>query len=414
MNCEDNRAKGRFEPEYNFNLARKPFSIGHLQSVFLPLNLNKVQILFVDSLPSFGIEPHTQPLPMGPAMMQFLFGLSLTRCIHFSMGLTFALVLSGCGAKPESAKGGNTVAFVSNNPAEFWTICEAGAQAAAKEEGVTLVFKRPQDSSAAGQKTIIEDLLAKGVKAISVSVISPENQTEFLNTVAKKVPLLCVDNDASKSNRLAYLGTANLQAGRSVGELVKEALPNGGKVAIFVGQMDPANAKERRQGVIDVLEGLAESKILRDCPDNKKYGKYEIIGTYTDGTDQKKAKDNAADVLSKNSAVDDLAMVGLWAYNPPAILSAAKDANRVGKVNIIGFDEQDVTLDGIREGSIVGTVVQQPYQFGFQSVKIMAKLAKDPQGFKAPPGGLIDVAHKVIKKANVDEFQAELKKTLGK
>jgi ribose transport system substrate-binding protein len=358
---------------------------------------------------------------VGPFTMTLLSDVSALKIFRSVACLAAAAILAGCGSKPQGgkgsstiAKGGDTVAFVSNNPAEFWTICEAGAQAAAKEEGVTLVFKRPQDSSAASQKSIIEDLLAKGVKAISVSVISPENQTDFLNTVAKKVPLLCVDNDASKSNRLAYLGTANLQAGRAVGELVKEALPKGGKVAIFVGQMDPANAKERRQGVIDVLEGLAESKGLRDCPDNKKYGNYEVIGTYTDGTDQKKAKDNAADVLSKNTSSDDLAMVGLWAYNPPAILSAVKDSKRVGKVKIVGFDEQDVTLDGIREGSIVGTVVQQPYQFGFQSVKIMAKLAKDPGSFKAPSGGIIDVAHKVIKKNNVDEFQAELKKTLGK
>ena len=113
--------------------------------------------------------------------------------------------VSGCGANSDNNKkpGGSTspvVAFVTNNPAEFWTICEAGAQAAAKEEGVNLVFKRPQDSSAAGQKAIIEDLLAKGIQAISVSVISPENQTAFLNTVAKKIPLLCVDNDAAASD----------------------------------------------------------------------------------------------------------------------------------------------------------------------------------------------------------------------
>ena len=327
--------------------------------------------------------------------------------------------VSGCGANSDNNKkpGGSTspvVAFVTNNPAEFWTICEAGAQAAAKEEGVNLVFKRPQDSSAAGQKAIIEDLLAKGIQAISVSVISPENQTAFLNTVAKKIPLLCVDNDAAASDRLCYLGTANLQAGRAVGELILEAMPNGGKVAIFVGQLDPANAKERRQGVIDVLEGRKESKGLRDSPDNSKYGKYELIGTYTDNTDQKRAKDNAADVLSKQGTAGDLCMVGLWAYNPPAIHAAVKDAGRIGKVKIVGFDEHDTTLEGIRDGSIFGTIVQQPFQFGFQAVKIMAKLAKDSSSFKAPPGGLIDVAHKVIRQSNVDEFQAELKKLLGK
>lgn len=306
------------------------------------------------------------------------------------------------------------VAFVSNNPAEFWTIAEAGARQAAAETGVELVFKRPQDGTAATQKQIIEDLLSQGVQAISVSVISPENQVEFIDQVAARIPLLAVDNDAPKSKRKCYLGTANLAAGRAVGDLVKEVMPGGGKVAVFVGQLDPINARERRQGLLDVLEGLAESTALRDSPDGKAYGKYQLVGTYTDNLDKKKAKDNAADVLSKNQNEKDLCLVGLWAYNPPAILSAVEEAKRQNEVRIVGFDEDDNTLRGIKEGTIHGTVVQQPFEFGRESVKMMAALLKNPAAVKIPPDGVIAVPHKVIKKDGVDEFAANLKKLLGK
>jgi len=177
--------------------------------------------------------------------------------------------------KVKSAKDAK-VAFVSNNPAEFWTIAEAGARKAEQETGSIVIFKRPQDASASTQKQIIEDLMTQGVNAISVSVISPENQTSFIDEIAARIPVLCVDNDAVKSKRKCYLGTANLQAGRSVGELVKEVMPQGGKIAIFVGQLDPINAQERRQGVLDVLEGLAESKALRDSPNGKKIWELRI------------------------------------------------------------------------------------------------------------------------------------------
>ena len=63
-------------------------------------------------------------------------------------------------------------------------------------------------------------------------------------------------------------------------------------------------------------------------------------------------------------------MVGLWSYNGPAILSAVKEANKVDKVKIIAFDEEDPTLSGIKEGAIYATVVQQPFEFGYKSMAV--------------------------------------------
>ena len=338
---------------------------------------------------------------------------NMNRSIRLGLLSILAMAMTGCPSAPErKISGSMKVAFVSNNAAEFWTLAEAGARKGEKEAGVELVFKRPQDGTAATQKQIIEDLLAQGVNAITISVIDPKNQTSFVNEVAARVPVICVDNDAVDSKRKCYMGTANLQAGRSVGKMVLEAMPQGGKVAIFVGMLDPINARERRQGVIDVLEGLETSTGLRETPEGK-YGKYEVIATYTDGVNEAKAKDNAADVLTKYQNEKDLCLVGLWAYNPPAILSAVTDAKRVGKVKIVGFDEDNATLEGIKKGEIQGTVVQQPFEFGYQSVIMMAKLAKG-QEVTIPQGGIIGIPHREIRKDNAQGFQDELKKLLGK
>ena len=130
-------------------------------------------------------------------------------------------------------------------------------------------------------------------------------------------------------------------------------------------------------------------------PEAKKYGKYELVGTYYDETNERKAKDNAADVLTKLGDEPNLCMVGLWAYNPPAILSAVKDRGREGKIKIVGFDENPTTLEGIADGSIHGTVVQQPYLFGYEAVKLMARLNRGDRS-ALPADGLRYVPHRVI------------------
>ena len=175
----------------------------------------------------------------------------------------------------------------------------------------------------------------------------------MINETAKKTLVITQDSDAPNSDRTVYIGTDNVAAGRQAGELVKEALPNGGKIMVFVGKSDARNAKERYDGLKEALNG----------------SKVEIIDIRTDDTDRARAKSNAADTLVSHSDV--AAMVGLWSYNGPAILNAIKDANKVGQVKIICFDEEDETLAGIKDGAIFATVVQQPFEFGYQSVILM-------------------------------------------
>jgi ribose transport system substrate-binding protein len=325
-------------------------------------------------------------------------------------GLVVA-ALPGCGGRSSKTQ----VAFVSNNPEEFWSICERGASKAADETGVELLFRRPSEAAPSEQKQIIDSLLAEGVSAVAVSVIDPKNQADYLNSVAERVPLIAVDNDAPNTKRLCYIGTDNVAAGKAVGELVKKVMPKGGTIAIFVGQIEPLNARERRQGVLEALAGKKDAG-----PDaDGKIGPYKLHGVgagrgpFTDGGNRKKAKENADDVLVQLEGEPDVCLVGLWAYNPPAILAAVETKRLQGKVKIVAFDEDKETLRGIREGSIAGTVVQQPYQFGYQSVKVMAALAKGDRSL-LPKDGLMPVPHRLITHANVDEFQGELNKLLGK
>jgi len=313
--------------------------------------------------------------------------------------LVCTFIFASCTPKTgggSTAGGKHKLAFVTNNASDFWTIARKGTEKAAKEiPDIDVEFRITSDGTAAEQQRVVDDLLAKGVNGIAISPVDPANQSPMLNRAASQALVVTQDSDAPSSNRTCYIGTDNVEAGRQAGRLVKEAIPNGGKIMVFVGVLDAENAKQRYAGL---KEALAGSNI-------------SIVDVRTDNTDRVRAKSNAADTLVN---VPDIAgMVGLWSYNGPAILSAVKEANKADKVKIVAFDEEDETLSGIKEGAIYATVVQQPFEFGYQSMALMAKILNgDKSG--VPASKQIFVPTLMIKKADVEEFSKKINQLRGR
>jgi ribose transport system substrate-binding protein len=321
------------------------------------------------------------------------------RSLHIlgwlTVGLLFASI-PACQQGPARTK----VAFVTNNPETFWIYAQKGCAKAEQEFGVEVVFRKPDSGDPARQTAILDNLLNQDIKALAVSVINPEGQSKHLKEISAKVPLITQDNDAPDCGRLCYIGTDNYKAGRAVGQLVKEVLPDGGVLAIFVGQTEPLNARQRRQGMLDELAGKEAPKDTNKIDygqDGATYGKYRLHRTYTDQAIGAKANINATDALTALGDEKNLCFVGLWAYNPPAILSAVKDKEKLGQVKIVGFDENEATLQGILDGHIHGTVVQNPYEFGYRAVRIMAALAKGDRS-ELPKDGILYIPHRIITK----------------
>jgi ribose transport system substrate-binding protein len=302
-----------------------------------------------------------------------------------------AIALAGCGRQQSST---HRLAFITNNAANFWTIARKGVEKADAELPDVTVEFRLGNGTAAEQKRIVDDLLAKGIDGIAISPVDPDNQVQMLNDISKQALVFTHDSDAPNSQRTCYVGTDNVAAGRQAGEELKKALPNGGKIMVFVGKLDARNAQERLQGIKEAIAGT----------------NIEIIDTRTDDTDQVRAKANVSEMLVSHPEVG--ALVGLWSYNGPAILSAVRDAGKTGQVKIIAFDEDDETLTGVKSGAIVGTVVQQPYEFGYQAITLLAKAVKgDMSGI--PASHQLFIPTQVIRQNNVDEFRARLAELRG-
>jgi len=324
----------------------------------------------------------------------------LNKHSRFAQGIAcglifcFSLVLGACKDSSQSKR--HKIAFVTNNAADFWTIARKGTEKAAAElPNAEIEFRINSDGTAAEQQRMVDDLLAKGIEGFAISPIDPVNQTPMINRAAQQALVITQDSDAPNSNRAFYIGTDNVAAGRQAGGLIKEALPQGGKIMIFVGTLDTANARERYQGIRETLQG----------------SNVQIVDVRTDKTDPVRAKTNAADTLVNQP--DIAALVGLWSYNGPAIVGAVRDAGKAGKVKIIAFDEEDETLNGIKDGSIYATVVQQPFEFGYQSMKLIARILDGDRSL-IPASKQIFVPTLAIKKAEVEDFAKKINQLRGR
>ena len=315
-------------------------------------------------------------------------------------------IVVGCSKPSEKSD----FAYVTNGVDPFWDLCAAGVRIAEKEFGVKCEVHMPT-KGVVDQKRILEAMVAKGVKGIAVSPVDPDNQTGHLNEIAQVTKLITHDADAPESDRLVYIGTDNYKAGRALGQLVKEAIPDGGEVMIFVGRLEQLNARQRRQGVIDELlnrghQTLGQVK-FDEVAKEFKGDKYTVLDTRTDNFDKAKAKANAEDAITKYKNL--ACMVGLFAYNPPACIDAIREASKLDQIKVCGFDEQESFLQAIKDGHAHGTISQQPWNYGYNSVKLL-KSIMDGDTSAIPENRFIDVGYKVITKANIDEFWAEKKK----
>lgn len=325
-----------------------------------------------------------------------------------AVGFAFSASLGCKGSSTQP--GGPHIAYITNGIAGFWTIAKAGAEAAGRDLAVKVSVHMPAEGIA-DQKRIVEDLLIRGVDGVAISLIDSANQAAFINDTAAKTRLITQDSDAPNTNRLAYIGMDNYQAGRMVGELIKESLPNGGKLAIFVGRLEQDNARKRRQGVIDEVLSRSIDSSRYDPPGQALTdGKYSIVVTLTDQFDRVKAKANCEDAMLRYPDLS--GVVGLFGYNAPMCLEALKQTGKLGTVKVFSFDEADETLQGIKDGSVAGTVVQNPYEYGFRSVALLKDILAG-NGAAIPESKFINIPARRIDRSNVEQFWADLKMKLG-
>ncbi|MCB1491368.1 MAG: sugar-binding protein [Rhodobiaceae bacterium] len=234
-------------------------------------------------------------------------------------------------------------------------------------------------SDEAGEAQIVADMLAKSDTA--AMAISPSNAPLIANTLKQanpSIPIMTVDADLTAGDaglRKTYLGTDNYLMGYKLGEYVKSAKPNGGKVCLIEGNAAADNILRRAQGFRDAVTGQ------KDLPALKGEGGWtEVAGcpvfTNDDGA---KGVQAMTDILAANPDLDAFAIMGGWplfgAPQPYRQLFASHKDKIAKKEFVIAAADTIGDEIGIAKDGLVNILVgQRPFEMGYKAPSVMIDL----------------------------------------
>jgi ribose transport system substrate-binding protein len=319
----------------------------------------------------------------------------LRRWVLLAGGLALWSAVGGCGGGAADSTGpaatggaGKAVKllFVTNSNADWWDAVEKGMNDGGAEFGVSVVMRR-NEGSTQGQIERLQEALSLDVQGVAVSVIEADAQgvidaMRALQRAGKTV--IAIDSDVAAAHadaRKAYIGTNNVNAGIAAGKAALALRPKGGSVAVFVGTSAAANARERKEGF---FKGAGPA--------------FTEAETFDDGGDHTGARNNVQTAISKYPSLG--LFLGLWSYNAPAIAEeVGKDAELRKRATVVTFDLDQLAVGEIEKRHIDATVCQNPYEMGYQGVRLLKALIngdKDSAKQVLPDGSTRDTGVRVI------------------
>jgi ribose transport system substrate-binding protein len=316
-----------------------------------------------------------------------------TALALLALGVAFT---SGCGERHSKKEIFYLISADSALP--YWQTAAAGFNKAAAQYKVTARVvgpdgHDPQAEAAELQKAIAANPAGILISVADVSVLQPEINA----AVDAGIPVITMDSDAAGSHRLYFVGTNNLEAGRLGGRRVVEKLGGKGNVVFFTISGQP-NTEERLKGFKDVFASRPEIKIV-DVVDIK--------------GDVRTAFDKTQDYLARTGAEKIDAFVCLESASGKVVADAIK--RTAGGRELVAFDVNQDTLDGIKAGTIDATIAQKPFTMGYIGLKGLDEV------YHAPPKQLnkdyatdsfspypvfVDTGTSLVDKSNVDLYIA--------
>ncbi len=308
----------------------------------------------------------------------------VSRSSHHACLLVLLLLsITGIGCKQsvdsssvEKASVGNLTKrfiFITNGDDPYFDVLNAGLQAGAEKydlasSNIEVVMEK-NNATAQGQINRLRQLVTQAdIAAVAISVIQAENVAiveEMKRLAEKGVPVITVDGDINgklfSDARPFYIGTDNSIAGRLLGTAAKKVLEsrgvNEGGFIQFTGFTDNDNARARMNGCRDAL------------------GKnYNELDRMADSFDHSRARDNVRTALVNHPDVH--ALVGIWAYNAPAIAEVVAERGVRDQISIFTFDAAAQAIEHMKDGHIDCMIVQNPFEMGVQTVRLLLAMVE--------------------------------------
>lgn len=288
---------------------------------------------------------------------------------------------AACGST--SSSGGDKVALLVstlNNP--FFVDLRDGAQAAAKDLGVDLMVSDAQNDSST-QQNQAQNAQSQGAKAVIINPVDSDAASPAVAPLlSSSLPVISVDRSVTGEDVTSHIASDNVAGGAQAADELAKAVGEKGKVIILQGTPGAASTRDRGDGFKKEI---------------KKYSGIEVVAEQTANFDRAEALDVTTNLMQSNPDV-----VGIYAENDEMALGAIQSlGSKAGvDVKIFGFDGTEDGLKAVSNGTMVGTIAQQPKELGKKAVEAAVKAIKGESVEKTE-----SIEVKTVTKGNVADFQ---------
>jgi ribose transport system substrate-binding protein len=280
---------------------------------------------------------------------------------RLACAVVFALPLStAAGCKKHTT---DAIAVVPKGTThEYWKSVHAGAEKAAQEFGVNIIWKGPlREDDREDQIKTVETFTNMHVKGI---VLAPLDDTALVPVVTDAVrvgiPVVAIDSSIKTDDIVSFVATDNYRGGRLAGDYLAKLLADQGQVMMLRYTEGSASTAERERGFLDAIK-LHQGITVASA---NQYGGVTTETAF-------KASEN---LLAANKGPGGLTVQGIFCPNESTafgMLRALEENSLAGKVRFVGFDSSPKLVDAMAKGHLDATVVQDPIKMGYLSVKAM-------------------------------------------
>jgi len=230
----------------------------------------------------------------------------------------------------------------------FWANCEQACVDAGKKYGFK-VEVLGGDDDAIKQVAQVEDFITKGVDMI---LLTPVVQGALVSTVNKVngagIPVMILNRHLGEgAHTICYVGADDYEGGKKQAELIAEAIGEQGNIILLQGTLGSSPQVDRQKGLEDSLSA--------------NYPNIKIVDKLPCDFDKSKAINTVQDLLVKYSTKGEID--GIISQCSEMAMGAAQVLEKMNRteIKIVAFDNPSYVKEAIAQGSIFGTVLQDPY-----------------------------------------------------
>jgi len=292
------------------------------------------------------------------------------KLFRLILALALVLCILGCDRRPaelDTLEQTIQIAVIPKGTThEFWKSIHAGAEKAAQELAVEAIWVGPEkEDDRKLQIEVVQNFISRGVDAIVVAPLDEVALVRPIETAVRRgIPVVIIDSGLQSDVYSSFVATDNREGGRLGARRLGEVMGGTGTAMMLRFSEGHASTTNRAEGFLEV--------IAAEFPD------IELVSTnqYA-GPTKETAFQAAQNLLNRFPDIE-----GIFCTNESStfgMLRALQTSGKAGDIRFVGFDTNESLITGLRTGQIDGLVSQDPFDMGYQGVKIaVAVLAGEP------------------------------------